>query len=136
LIFLAGGQREHMPTEPPVVTVAQAVHRAVEACELGPPDEDGLARLLLRFEDDDEPIRPLIEVLPLRLDEALGEIDVDWEESGSLSMARAVVVYLAFRRDEIDSEAAVLLRLAARAEYDGEPPAAVERWLLEAGVEL
>jgi hypothetical protein len=116
------------------LTLAQAVHRAVETCELGEPD-DALDELLLRFEDADEPIHA-IEDPALRIDEALGAIDVDWEQSGSLSMARSVVLYLAYRRDEIDAAPEELLRLAARAEYAGHPPEHVAAWLEGAGVSV
>ncbi|HEY0516095.1 MAG TPA: hypothetical protein VGD00_03150 [Solirubrobacteraceae bacterium] len=124
-----------MPTQPQPLTVAQAVRRAVEVCEIGELDEP-LEELEERFEDDDVPIRAVGESIELRLDEELGKIDPDWEESGSLSMARAVVVYLAYRRDEAEADPVELLRLAARAEFAGDPPAHVERWLHEAGVEL
>ncbi|MCW3034600.1 MAG: hypothetical protein QOK19_1221 [Solirubrobacteraceae bacterium] len=121
-----------MPTEPPPLTVARAVHRAVEVCEIGELDEP-LEELLLRFEDDDEPIHA-VENIELRIDESLGAIDPDWEQSGSLSMARSVVVYLAYRRDEIDADAEELLRLAARAEFAGHPPPPVAQWLQLAGI--
>lgn len=123
-----------MPTEPTPLTLAMAVHRAVTACELGEPDE-GLDELLLRFEDADAPIRGLSDI-ELRLDEVLGTIDPDWEESPALSMARAVVLYLAFRRDEADAPPEELLRLAARAEFDGHPPPHVRAWLEAAGVAI
>jgi hypothetical protein len=98
------------------------------------PDER-LDDLLERFEDADEPVRALEDV-ELRADEALGTIDPDWEDAPVLAMAEAVIVYLAFRPDELDVEAAELLRLAARAEFDGAPAPAVADWLREAGVEL
>jgi hypothetical protein len=110
------------------------VRRAVEVCEAGELDEP-LEDLELRFEDRDEPITA-VENLELQLDEALGAIDPDWEFSGSLSMARAVVLYLAYRRDEIDAAPEELLRLAARAEFDGHPPPGTIEWLERAGVEL
>jgi hypothetical protein len=128
-----------MPTEPDPLTTAEVVHRAVETCEAGEVDER-LGDLLARFEDADEPIRS-IEDVELLLDEVLGTIDADWESStlppsSSLVMARAVVVYLRFRRDEIDSDATTLLRLAARAEFHGVPPPAVRAWLRGAGVQM
>jgi hypothetical protein len=126
-----------MPTQPHPVTTSEVVHRAVEVCEIGEVD-DRLGDFLARFEDADEPIRAIADV-ELRLDEALEAIAPDWENlslppDSSLAMARAVAVYLAFRRDEIDSEATKLLRLAARAEYHGAPPPAVREWLHAAGV--
>jgi hypothetical protein len=126
-----------MPTEPHPVTAAEAVHRAVEVCEVG--EVDGrLGELLARFEDADEPIRAIPD-MEMRLDEVLGAIDPYWESfslppDSSLAMARAVTVYLAFRRDEISADALTLLRLAARAEFHGVPPHAVREWLRAAGV--
>jgi hypothetical protein len=127
------GNTEAMPTEPQPVTLAQVIHRAVEVCELGEPDE-GLDELLERFEDADEPVRA-IEDVELRLDEALGAIDVDWEDLPPLAMAQAVAVYLAFRPDELGAAPAELLRLAARAEFEGHPPPNVAEWLRAAGVQ-
>jgi len=49
-------------------------------------------------------------------------------------MARAITVYLAHRRDELDEDGETLLRLAARAEFGGDPPPAVAAWLVEQGV--
>jgi hypothetical protein len=51
-------------------------------------------------------------------------------------MARAVIVYLAHRRDELGAEPAELLRLAARAEFHGEPPEAAARWLADQGITI
>lgn len=121
-----------MPTEPQPITMAQVVHRAVEVCE--DSTSTSLDELLERFEDDDEPIAA-IEDVQERLDEALGPPDFD-EDDGALSMARAVIVYLAHRRDELDADAAELLRLAARAEFGAHPPEPAARWLAEQGVTI
>jgi hypothetical protein len=51
-------------------------------------------------------------------------------------MAQALVLYLAHRLDEMDEDEEDLLRLAARAEFDGSPPERVTTWLSERGVEL
>jgi hypothetical protein len=120
-----------MPTEPEVLTVAQLVQRAVEVCDPDGTHED-LGELERRFEDADEPV-PAVEDIEARVDEAVRSIDVD-ELDPALAMARAVSVYLAFRRDEIDDEPLDILRLASRAEYDGKPPPAVAEWLAEQGV--
>ena len=50
--------------------------------------------------------------------------------------ARAVITYLGHRRDEVSDVEADILRLAARAEYDGDPPEVVEEWLADQGVSL
>src|SRR5579884_2486518 len=121
-----------MPTEPQPVTLAQAVHKAVEVCE--DSTSDGLDELLARFEDADQPITSVEDIERL-LDESLGPPDAD-EGDAALTMARAVVVYLAHRRDELGAAPVELLRLAARAEFHGEPPDYVARWLAEQGVEV
>jgi hypothetical protein len=119
-----------MPTEPQPLTVFEVVRRAVEVCDDG--TSEGLDDLLLRFEDDDEPIAAVNNIED-RLSEALGPPDAD-ELEAPLTMARAVITYLAYRRDEIDEGPVELLRLAARAEFDGHPPEHVARWLAVQGV--
>jgi hypothetical protein len=120
-----------MPTEPEPLTLAEVVRRAVEVCE--DSTSDGLDELLERFEDADEPIAAVPDV-EARLEREMGPIEFD-EDDGALTMARAVIVYLAHRRDEIDQEPAELIRLAARAEFHGEPPEHVARWLEQQGIE-
>lgn len=117
-----------MAAEPHPVTLAQVVHRAVEACD---PDgaSDALAALLERLEDDDEPITA-VEDVEERLDEAVNSVG-DPDSEPDLAMAEAVAVYLAHRRDELEEEPVELLRLAVRAEFDGHPPPAVADWLSE-----
>ncbi len=105
-----------MPTEPEPVTLEQVVHKAVEACGEG----EGLDALLVRFEDADQPISTIGDIEQL-IGEAIGAIAADDPEP-ELQMAGAVVVYLAHRRDELAEEPEELLRLAARAEFDGNPP--------------
>jgi hypothetical protein len=51
-------------------------------------------------------------------------------------MAAATILYLARRRDELDDDPDTILRLAARAEWKGDPPEAVRDWLADSGVEL
>ena len=120
-----------MPTEPDPITLAQVVHRAVEVCDPDGTDED-LSELLLRFEDADEPITA-VEDIELRMAESVGSLDAEGDSAG-LEMAAAVATYLAHRRDELDQEPDELLRLAARAEFDGSPPEGVVSWLEERGV--
>jgi len=118
-----------MPTEPAPVTMAEVVHRAVETCDDGSGTVDDL---LARFEDDDEPVSAVD--VERRLDEAVGPRDD--EDHPAFTMACAVIVYLAHRRDELDADPVELLRLAARAEFDGHPSPAVTAWLQEQGVEV
>jgi hypothetical protein len=119
-----------MPTEPAPVTVAEVVHKAVEACGEG----EGLDALLARFEDADTPISAVQDVEQL-VDEAIGRIAADDPEP-ELQMAGAIVVYLAHRRDELDADPLELLQLAARAEFEGHPPPDVEQWLAAQGVSI
>jgi hypothetical protein len=51
-------------------------------------------------------------------------------------MAAAVTTYLGFRRDHVDADDVEVLRLAARSEFHGEPPADVAQWLEERGVDV
>lgn len=122
-----------MPTEPEPITLAQVVHRAVEVCDPDGTDTD-LADLQLGFEDADEPVTA-VEDVEQRMAEAAGALDPDGDIP-SLQMAAAVATYLAFRRDEMDDEPEELLRLAARAEFEGSPPPVVVAWLEEQGVSL
>lgn len=121
-----------MPTEPEAVTVTEVVHRAVEICE--DSASESLDELLERFEDDDRPISAVEDVEEM-LDERIGPPEFD-DLDAALAMARAVIVYLAHRRDELDGDRLELLRLAARAEFNGHPPDHVEQWLTEQGVSL
>jgi hypothetical protein len=119
-----------MPTDPEPVTLAQVVRRAVEVCE--DSTSDGLDELLSRFEDAGEPIAA-VENIETLLDERLGPPNFD-ETNGALTMARAVIVYLAHRRDELNEDPVELLVLASRAEFAGHPPDYVARWLELQGI--
>ncbi len=123
-----------MPTDPEPVTLAQVVHRAVIAVD--PEGNAGLEDLLARFEDDDEPIGPdTAEVAAQTIAEEAGALDPQAEDP-AVQLAAAVATYLAFRRDEVDEDPRALLELAARAEFDGHPPAEVGELLAQRGVEL
>lgn len=124
-----------MPTSEPrrPATVAQIVNRAVDVVD--PQGEnEGVAQLQARFEDDDQPIVGAI-ALDRRLAEAKGAIDPQ-DEDPAVTMAVAVVNYLAHRRDELGDVPEDILRLTARAEFDGEPPPQVVDWLAAQGVSL
>jgi hypothetical protein len=123
-----------MPTDPPPVTLAQVVHRAVVVVD--PDGHAGIEDLLERFEDDDEPLDSTgAEIAAQRIAEEAGALDPQAEDP-AVQLAAAVATYLAFRRDEIDEEPGELLTLAVRAEFDGDPPADVRALLAERGVEL
>ena len=117
-----------MPTEPAPLTLAAAVRRAVGACDPA-AETSASAEVLERFEDRDEPIASL-EDPEVDLAEAFGAIDPQ-EEDATVQMIRVVATYLAFRRDQTTDSDGDLLRLAARAEYDGSPPEPVRAWLEE-----
>jgi hypothetical protein len=123
-----------MPTDPEPVTLAEAVHRAVVVVD--PEGDAGLEDLLVRFEDDDEPLDSTsAEIAEQRIAEEAGKLDPQAEDP-ALQMAAAVATYLAYRRDELDEEPQRLLELAARAEFDAHPPAGVEDLLADRGVQL
>ncbi|MCW2954661.1 MAG: hypothetical protein JWQ48_3831 [Conexibacter sp.] len=122
-----------MGTEPQPVTLAEIVRRAVEICDPGQADEV-LGRLLEHFEDADEPVTAILDDLERRLADAVEDVDVELDDP-AIAMATAVIQYLARRRDELDGEADEVLRLAARAEWHGDPPRSVETWLSDRGVE-
>ena len=120
-----------MPTEPAPVTLFEVAKRAVDVCD-PEGDDPALGDFLLQFEDADEPIAA-IQNLEERV--ALAAEGVDSEvEDPAVSMASAVMLYLAFRRDEVGDDPEHILRLAARAEWKGDPPDAVVDWLAGRGV--
>ena len=122
-----------MPRDPEPLTLAQAVRRA---CDLVDPDDaDAVIGDFERaFEDADEPIRALDDVEE-RVGTVLSELDPA-VANGSLSMAAAITVYLRFRPDEYGAEPAKLLRLAAEAEWQGDPPDVVVDWLADRDIKL
>jgi hypothetical protein len=123
-----------MPTNPEPVTLSQVVHRAVEVVD--PDGGEGLDDLLARFEDADEPLSSgAADSAAQRIAEGVGALDPQ-QEDGAVQLAGAVATYLAYRRDEVDEDAADLLVLAARAEFEGNPPEAVRGWLEDAGLEV
>jgi hypothetical protein len=114
-------------------TLADVVHRAAEVAD---PEghNDGVSDLLRRFEDRDEPVTADRDV-ELEIAEAKGAVDPQDEDPAVVMMA-ALATYLAFRRTEIERDREELLRLAARAEFDGHPPEPVAAWIAEQGVEV
>ena len=120
-----------MPTEPQPPTLAEVVDRAVAVCDPA-GEHDAVADLLRRFEDRDEPVTAIADI-DAELAEATRSIDPEADEP-ALTMAAAVAAYLARRRSEMDDHREDILRLAARAEFDEAPPAAVGDWLAAQGV--
>jgi hypothetical protein len=120
-----------VPTEPRPITLFDIVRRAVDICD--PDDSDQrLGRLLEQFEDDDEPVTA-IENLEERVAIAVEGVDVEIDDP-AVSMATAVILYLARRRDELHDHPSKVLRMAARAEWKGDPPEQVVEWLADRGV--
>jgi hypothetical protein len=115
--------------EGPPPTLFEVVHRAVEVTD--PTGRYGVGDLLQHVEDSDEPITAHTNIEE-DLAELKGRVDPQ-DEDPAVMMAIAVATYLAFRRDEMDDEPDDILRLAARAEYDGQPPDNVRDWLEERG---
>ena len=110
-----------MATDRTLITVSELVRRAAAIVDPG-GDDPAVVELVSRFEDDDEPVRRVLDGLEERL--AWGA-----DEDPPIVMAQALVLYLAHRLDEVDDDDEELLRLAARAEFDGHPPEPVEAWL-------
>ena len=116
----------------PPPTLFEVVHRGVEVAD--PSGQFGVADLLPPVEDADEPVTGHRDI-ERELAELKGRIDPQ-DEDPAVMMAIAVATYLAFRRDEFDDAPHDLLRLAARAEYNGNPPEHVRAWLEDQGVEI
>jgi hypothetical protein len=109
-------------------TLSALVRRACGIVD--PDDEDAVVgEFELRHEDADEPVRGVLDSLEER-------IGFGADEDPAVTMAQAVVLYLAHRRDEVGDDPEDILALAARAEFDGNPPASVQQWLDERGVRV
>lgn len=124
-----------MPTEPEPVTLAALARRAAELVD--PTDESAdVADFELQFEDADAPARALLEdTLDERVEEAVRRIDPEGELP-QIAMAAAIVRYLAHKPTEASDDREHVLRLAARAEYHGDPPPVVSDWLVDQGVSV
>jgi len=111
-----------------LITVSELVREATAIVDPQGADP-AVVEFAERYDDDDEPVRGVLDTLDQRL---------TWgaDEEPAVVMAQALVLYLAHRLDEVDDDPEDLLRLAARAEFDGRPPDAVRLWLEERGVEL
>jgi hypothetical protein len=116
-----------MPTDRSLITLADLTRHAAAIVDPG-GDDPAVVELVTRFEDADEPVRGILDQLEERL--AWGV-----DEDPPVVMAQALVLYIAHRLDEFDDDPEELLRLAARAEFDGHPPETVTAWLSERGVE-
>ncbi len=119
--------------DPRPISLAEVVRRAAQIVD--PDDEDAIiGDFQQAFEDDDEPVAGLDDVEE-RVADVLSRLDPA-VNNGSLSVAGAVTVYLSYRRDELHEDPRELIRLAARAEWNDAPPAAVTDWLDDHNVKL
>ena len=114
----------------PPPSLFDVVRRAVDVTD--PSGEFGTGDLLKYVEDSDEPVTAHADIEE-ELAEIKGRVDPQ-DEDPPVMTAIAVATYLAFRRDEIDDEPGDILRMAIRAEYDGNPPDNLRAWLEEQGV--
>jgi hypothetical protein len=122
-----------MPMEPRPISLFEVAKRAVEAVD--PTDTDGvLGDFLAQFEDYDEPVTA-VENLEERVALASEGVDADVSDP-AVQMAGATILYLARRRDEIRDNDDDILRLAARAEYKGDPPDFIRDWLADRGIDV
>jgi hypothetical protein len=121
-----------MSREPDPLTLSQLARRAAEIVD--PDGEDAAVGDLERaLEDADEPVTA-IQNLEERL--AIASEGADYElEQPTIAVANAVILYLAFRRDELNDEPHKIMRLAARSEWQGHPPEYVREWLSDRGVD-
>src|ERR671921_2510552 len=103
-----------MATDRTTITLSELVRRATAIVDADGVD-DAVTNFATRHEDDDVPVRGVLDGLEERI--AWGA-----DEDPSVVMAQAVTLYLAHRLDEVEDDADEILRLAARAEFDGSPP--------------
>jgi len=118
-----------MARNPDPITLSDLVRRACEAVD---PDNDdpAVAEFELRFEDADEPATGFD-----NLEERVG---FGGDDEPAVTMAQAIVLYLAHRRDmaEDDPGDEELLILSARSEFAGDPPQPIADWLNDRGVRV
>jgi hypothetical protein len=119
--------------EPRPTSLFDVAKRAVEVADPDAADAR-LSDLLVQFEDDDEPVTA-IDNLEERVAIAVEGVDVELGDP-AVSMAAAMILYLAHRRDELHDHPDKILRLTARAEWKGDPPDSVRDWLADRGVEI
>jgi hypothetical protein len=122
-----------VPTDPKPITLFEVAKRAVELSDPANTDPR-LGDLLAQFEDADEPVAA-IQNLEERVALAVEGVDIEIEDP-AVSMAAAAILYLAHRRDELGADPSKILRLAARAEWKGDPPRRVVDWLADRGIEV
>ena len=116
-----------MARNPDPLTLSELVRRAVEIVD--PVDADAvLGDFEMRYEDADEPVTGIG-----NLEERIG---FGADEDPAVVMAQAVTLFLAHRRDQVDNDPDEVLSMAARAEFNGNPPESVVDWLTDRGVRV
>jgi hypothetical protein len=96
---------------------------------------DGVAYVVERLQDRDEPVSADVRSLETELAELIGRVDPQSEDP-TVTMMSAVILHLAHRRDELDADPSRILGQAARDEFHGKPPEPVAEWLAAQGVSL
>ena len=120
-----------MASEPAPPSFADVVHRAAELCDPS-GEHPAVWELVSRLEDRDEPVTAVADIAA-ELAETTPRVEPAVTDP-VLEMTAAVAVYLAHRRDQMAGKREDVLRLAARAEYDAEPPPEIVAWLDAVGV--
>jgi len=115
-----------MTSDRTLITLSDLVRQATAIIDVDGVD-DAVTDFAMRHEDDDMPVRSVLDSLEERI--AWGV-----DEDPGVVMAQAVVLYLAHRLDETTDDPDEILRLAARAEFDGSPPEPVQEWLDANGI--
>ena len=110
-------------------SLADVVHRAASVVD---PEgsNDGVWDFADRFADSDQPATADGAFAEDLIAEIKGAIDPQ-DEDPQIALEAAVATYLAFRRTEIDRPPDELVRLAARAEFEGKPSEPPAGWLAE-----
>ena len=117
-----------MTTDRTLITLSDLARRAGAIVDVDGLD-DAVSAFVLRHEDDDVPVRGILDGLEERI--AWGA-----DEDAPVVMAQAVVLYLAHRLDHTEDDPDEILALAARSEFDGRPPEPVAEWLETNGIEV
>jgi hypothetical protein len=117
-----------MQTDRTLISLSDLIRHAAAIVDPNGADP-AVIELVTQFDDDDEPVRGILDSLEERL--AFGA-----DEDAPIVMTQAITLYLAHRLDEVDDEADDIIRLSARSEFDGRPPEPVQEWLRERGIEL
>lgn len=117
-----------MPRDRTLITLAELVTEAGAITDSSGADP-AVDEFITRYEDADEPVRGILPELPERL---------RWgaDEHPPVVVAQAIVLYLAHRLDEVESDPETLLRLVARAEFHEKADPPVAQWFVDQGIEV